>query len=72
MKRSKTAILPKIATLFGGVILGSLVYSTAAFAAFPPLIMEVQPVPADDPTQLVIYGQYFGVDPLVDSSAYYR
>ena len=58
--RCNYAILPKIATLVGGTVLGSLVYTSTALAAFPPLIMEVQPVPADNPTQLVIYGQYFG------------
>ena len=61
-RRCNSAILPKIATLVGGTILGSLVYTTTALAAaFPPLIMEVQPIPADNPTQLVVHGRYFGL-----------
>ena len=57
-------ILSRIATIFGGIILGSLVYTTTAFA-LPPLIMEVQPVnvlsPDDPPDQLVVYGRHFGL-----------
>jgi len=61
-QRYTSAILPKIATLAGGAILGSLVYSTSAFAAGDPLIMEVQPYPDDG--VVVIYGMNFGDDPL--------
>ena len=62
-KRSNYAVLPKIATLVGGTVLGSLMYTSSAFAAAAPLIMEVQPIPAENPSQLVVYGRNFGVDP---------
>ncbi len=62
-KRSNYAVLPKIATLVGGTVLGSLMYTGSAFAAAAPLIMEVQPVPAENPSQLIVYGRNFGVDP---------
>ena len=68
-RRCNNAILLKIATLGGGIFLGSLLYTTTALAAFSPLIMEVQPVypvGADNPTQLVIYGEYFGIGPYGD------
>ena len=62
MKQVKRgAILPKIATTLGGVFLGSLLTSSVVFAGFAPKIMEVQPTPADNPTQLIVYGQYFGL-----------
>ncbi|MBE9549832.1 MAG: collagen-like protein, partial [Proteobacteria bacterium] len=61
MKRihNRSVIFPKIATIAGGAILGSLIFATTAFAAGAPLIMEVQPVPADDPDTLLIYGVNF-------------
>ena len=64
MRSTSKSIRTRIATLIGGTIIGSLVYTSTALAAFPPLIMEVQPTPLDNPTQLVVYGQYFGVDPV--------
>ena len=63
-ERSNNAILPKIATFVGGTIICSLAFTTTALAGYlSPLIMEVQPVPLDNPTQLVVYGRNFGVDP---------
>ncbi len=61
--RRHTAILSRIATLTGGVLLGSLVYTTTAFALDPPLIMEVQPYLDESPPVVVIYGRNFGDDP---------
>ena len=65
MHRSKyRAMLSRVATTFGGIIIGSLLYTTTVFANLP-LIMEVQSVneafPEDPPDQLVVYGRNFGL-----------
>ena len=57
-RRCNIAILPKIATLVGGALLGSLLYAPLAFAETK--IHEVQPWPNDGPTQLIIWGTDFG------------
>lgn len=62
-RRNNSAVRKRIATLVGGGIIGSLAFSTAVFALDAPLIMEVQPMPPDYPSQLVIYGRNFGDDP---------
>ena len=57
-QKNNGAILSRSALLIWSTFLSSILYTSTAFAE--PKITEVQPMPIDSPTQLVIYGADFG------------